>query len=83
MRVLTLFGLTLGRFDPRRYRDDIVANSDFRKFDDGLKMTLDLEPQRIEAIEARLEEARLAGLCHFGLHRQAVKFGRAPRRRDL
>lgn len=71
MRVLTVFGLTLGRFDPRRYRDDIVANSDFRKFDDGLKMTLDLEPQRIEAIEARLEEARLAGICHFGLHRQA------------
>lgn len=71
MRVLTVFGLTLGRFDPHRYRGDIVANSDFRKFDDGLKMTLDLEEQRIEAIEARLEAARQAGICHYGLHRQA------------
>lgn len=71
MRFLTAFGLTLGRFDPNRYRDDIVANSDFRKFDDGLKMTLDLEEQRIEAIEARLEAARQAGICHYGLHRQA------------
>lgn len=70
MLVLTVFGLTLGRFDPRRYRSDIVANSDFRKFDDGLKMTLDIEPRRMAQIEARLEAARRAGVCRYGLHRQ-------------
>ena len=71
MQVLTVFGLTLGRFDPRRYRSDIVANSDFRKFDDGLKMTLDIEPARLSQIEARLEQAADAGVCRYGLHRQA------------
>ncbi|MFD1327484.1 DUF3095 domain-containing protein [Mycoplana ramosa] len=70
MQVLSRFGLTLGRFDPERYRRDIVANSDFRKFDDGLKMTLDIEPGRLAGIEARLEEARAAGVCRYGLHRQ-------------
>lgn len=70
MQVLSRFRLTLGRFDPERYRRDIVANSDFRKFDDGLKMTLDIEPGRLAEIEARLEEARAAGVCRYGLHRQ-------------
>lgn len=70
MHALTAFGLSLGRFDPRRYRSDIVANSDFRKFDDGLKMTLDIEPARLSQIEARLEQAHAAGVCRYGLHRQ-------------
>ena len=70
MQALLRFRLTLGRFDPERYRRDIVANSDFRKFDDGLKMTLDIEPGRLAEIEARLEEARAAGVCRYGLHRQ-------------
>ena len=52
------------------YRREIVANSDFRKFDDGLKMTLDIEPERLAGIEARLQEARAAGVCRYGLHRQ-------------
>ncbi|PTM98541.1 DUF3095 domain-containing protein [Mycoplana dimorpha] len=70
MQVLSRFRLTLGRFDPERYRRDIVANSDFRKFDDGLKMTLDIGPDRLAEIEARLEEARVAGICRYGLYRQ-------------
>jgi hypothetical protein len=70
MQALLRFRLTLGRFDPERYCRDIVANSDFRKFDDGLKMTLDIEPHRLAQIEARLEEAKAAGVCRYGLHRQ-------------
>lgn len=70
MQALLRLGLTLGRFDPERYRNDIVANSDYRKFDDGLKMTLDIEPHRLAVIEARLEDARRAGVCRYGLHRQ-------------
>lgn len=63
-------GLTLGRFDPRAYRQDVASNTDFRKFDDGLKMTIDVDPERLCKIEARLEEAASAGICRFGLHRQ-------------
>lgn len=64
------FGLTLGRFDPKLYRQDVARNTDFRKFDDGLKMTIDVDPERLRKIETRLEEAARAGICRFGLHRQ-------------
>lgn len=63
-------GLTLGRFDPRAYRQDVARNTDFRKFDDGLKMTIDVDPERFRRIEARLKSAANAGICRFGLHRQ-------------
>ena len=67
---LTRFGMTLGRFDPKEYRRDVARNTDFRKFDDGLKMTIDIDPERFSRIEARLEKAASAGVCRFGLHRQ-------------
>ena len=70
MAGLFRFGLTLGRFDPKIYRQDVARNTDFRKFDDGLKMTIDVDPQRFAQIERRLEEASAAGICRFGLHRQ-------------
>ncbi|MCW0000920.1 DUF3095 domain-containing protein [Pararhizobium sp. YC-54] len=70
MAGLFRFGLTLGRFDPKLYRQDVARNTDFRKFDDGLKMTIDVDPQRFRQIERRLDEASAAGICRFGLHRQ-------------
>jgi Protein of unknown function (DUF3095) len=59
-----------GRFDPRRYLDQLVANSDYRKYDDGLRMTIDCEPDLADAIEARLKAAAAKGTVVFGLHRQ-------------
>jgi hypothetical protein len=67
---LAKLGLTLGRFDPKIYRQDVARNSDFRKFDDGLKMTIDIELGRLASIEARLERAAEDGVCRYGLHRQ-------------
>jgi hypothetical protein len=64
------FGLTLGRFDPKVYRQDVARNTDFRKFDDGLKMTIDIDAERLRLIETRLETAADKGICRFGLHRQ-------------
>jgi hypothetical protein len=60
-----------GGFDPKIYKADVAANSDFRKFDDGLKMTVDIDAARLARVEARLAEAALAGHCRYGLHRQA------------
>ena len=64
-------GLTLGTFNARRYKRDVAANSDFRKFDDGLKMTIDLDAAHLARLESRLAEAESKGICHYGLHRQA------------
>lgn len=63
-------GLSLGRFNAMRYRRSVASNTDFRKFDDGLKMTVDIDAARLEKIHARLEQARLSGTCYFGLHEQ-------------
>ncbi|MGQ0565378.1 MAG: DUF3095 domain-containing protein [Gemmobacter sp.] len=62
---------SLGGFDARRYGRELAANSDFRKFDDGLKMTLDVDAAGAARIGARLERAAAQGVCRFGLHRQA------------
>ncbi|GGE25344.1 hypothetical protein GCM10011390_51000 [Aureimonas endophytica] len=63
-------GRRIGGFDPERYLGEIVRNTDFRKFDDGLRMTLDCSPATADAIEARLGKARRDGLAAFGTHRQ-------------
>ena len=65
-------GVDVGRFSPRRYRRQLIDNSDFRKFDDGLMMTLDCTPAAAERIEALLVAARAKGIVRFGLHRQSA-----------
>ena len=68
--LLRTLRLTVGRFDARRYTQDVSANSDFRKFDDGLKMTIDIDAERLARIEALLRDAQAKGIARYGLHRQ-------------
>ena len=62
--------IRVGGFDPAKYLTEVVANSDFRKFDDGLRMILDCEPALADAIEAKLAAAAASGAVRYGLHRQ-------------
>jgi hypothetical protein len=64
------FNATVAGFNPKQYKSDVAKNSDFRKFDDGLKMTVDIDAGVLQRIEKRLHEAELAGICNYGLHRQ-------------
>jgi hypothetical protein len=64
------FRIRVGGFDPTLYLSDLVANSDYRKYDDGLRMTIDSSPDRAKRIEERLVEADREGVVRFGLHRQ-------------
>jgi hypothetical protein len=66
--LLHAFKLKVGRFDAAIYASDLVANADFRKFDDGLRMTLDCSPAFAAALEARLAAA--GDFVHWGLFRQ-------------
>lgn len=63
-------GVTVGKFSPDRYRRQMVENSDFRKFDDGLMMTLDCTLDTADRIEAKLVDARANGTARYGIHRQ-------------
>ena len=68
--VLMKTGWKLGDFDPKRYRDFTGYNTDFRKFGDGLWMTVNCTVQRSEEIDAFLRAAEDRGDIRFGLHRQ-------------
>ena len=63
-------GVRIGGFDPRRYRSTVGRNADFRKFDDGLKMTLDCDPATLADLRAVLEAAEAAGIARHGMHQQ-------------
>ncbi|QYK41171.1 MAG: DUF3095 domain-containing protein [Paracoccaceae bacterium] len=68
--ILHRTGWRLAGFDARAYAREVTANSDFRKFDDGLKMTLDIGDTGLARIVARLDRARADGVARHGLHRQ-------------
>ena len=57
-------------FNPSQYRQEISANADFRKFEDGLKMTLDCSVGVRDRIENRLRTAQAEGIVDYGLHAQ-------------
>ncbi|MFK7834620.1 MAG: DUF3095 domain-containing protein [Sulfitobacter sp.] len=63
-------GITLGGFDARRYARDVGDNADFRKLDDGLKMTLDCDQQTLDKIKEVLEDAARAGVLRYGITTQ-------------
>ncbi|WP_171237909.1 DUF3095 domain-containing protein [Ruegeria sp. HKCCA5763] len=63
-------GKRLGQFEPDHYKKMVSGNADFRKFDDGLKMTLDCDASTLKRIEHMLEQARSRGKIRYGLHAQ-------------
>jgi len=64
------FKFRVGRFIPEKYTRELIDNSDFRKFDDSLRMVLDCTPEMASQIEECLKEAAADGIVRFGTHRQ-------------
>ena len=48
----------------------MIENSDFRKFDDSLRMMLDCTPELEAGIEDYLKAAAAKGVVRYGAHRQ-------------
>ncbi len=63
-------GSRVGRFDPTQYRREIATNTDFRKFDDGLMMTVDCSSDTAAQLCEVLDEATEKGVIQYGLHMQ-------------
>jgi hypothetical protein len=61
-------GIRVGSFVPATYLQQVVENSDFRKYDDGLRMIIDCTTELADAIERRLAAA--SATARYGLHRQ-------------
>jgi hypothetical protein len=68
--VVMRFGIRVGNFVPKTYVQQVVENSDFRKYDDGLRMILDCTEELAQALTERLVQASADGIVRYGLHRQ-------------
>ena len=68
--VVMRFGIKVGNFVPKNYVQQVVENSDFRKYDDGLRMILDCTEELERALAALLAKAASERIVRYGLHRQ-------------
>jgi hypothetical protein len=68
--IVMRFNITVGSFIPAKYTRELVDNSDFRKFDDSLRMVLDCTPGLADEIEQHLQECAGKDIVRFGTHRQ-------------
>jgi hypothetical protein len=58
-------------FDAGKYADSMGAHSDFRKFDDVLRMVVDCTTEQCAAVRALLERLAAEGSVSYGLHEAA------------
>jgi hypothetical protein len=68
--VILRYKIRVGSFVPQTYLRQLQDNSDFRKYDDALRMVLDCTPALARSIEARLAAAASAGIVRYGIHQQ-------------
>ena len=54
--------------DWESYKKDVVSNSDYRKFDDTLRMVISGTPQKRKQLVSYLEEQYRAGKIYYGTH---------------
>jgi Protein of unknown function (DUF3095) len=64
------FRIRVGAFVPATYINQLVENSDFRKYDDALRMVIDCTPKFARSLESRLAAAAAAGIARYGIHQQ-------------
>lgn len=63
-----LFGVKQEHVDWGRYKDDLVVNTDFRKFDGSLRLVLTGSPGQRAELTRFLSERREAGALQYGMH---------------
>ena len=68
--VVMRLGIKVGNFVPKTYMQQVVENSDFRKYDDGLRMILDCTEELERALAELLAKAASERIVRYGLHRQ-------------
>lgn len=66
--LLLFFGKRAGDFDGARYLQQMIANSDFRKFDGTLRLVLDLDDAQLAALRQLLQAERQRGKLAYGIH---------------
>ncbi len=70
-RLMFATGISAGGFNPKQYKSEMVANTDFRKFDNVLRMHLDLRRGQLDRLKHVLQAAEDAGQLVYGIHTAA------------
>lgn len=60
-------GIVVGGFDPKRYKEFTSLNTDYRKFQDGLRITVSLGEMELKKLTEFLESERKAKNLRYGL----------------
>ncbi|MBX3581619.1 MAG: DUF3095 domain-containing protein [Rhizobiaceae bacterium] len=60
-------GMKVGSFDSRHYREFTSLNTDYRKFQDGLRVTVSLGDDELDRLTKFLEGERLAKNLRYGI----------------
>jgi hypothetical protein len=61
------WGINPRFFDPKAYAESIPAHSDYRKFDDVLRMIIDCEPGQVAPLREFLEGLHQQGEIYYGV----------------
>ncbi len=66
--ILERFNLSAGGYNAPVYREEIRTNTDYRRFDDALRLVLDCSTQQIDQINEYLQAKHQTGEIAFGMH---------------
>lgn len=66
--LLETFDLSGGGYNAPEYRRELRANSDYRRFDDTLRMVLDCTVEEVRQVEACLDGLRRRNMIAYGTH---------------
>jgi hypothetical protein len=66
--VMNKFNLAVKGLDVPAYKVDMIVNSDYRKFDDMLRMVIDCSKDQAQQIEDFLSSLRAEGKIAYGTH---------------
>jgi hypothetical protein len=67
-KIFFRFGINTKSTAWSRYQEDLIRNTDYKKFDGAIKMVLDGSNDQLTKIERHLREWRQLGLIAYGLH---------------
>lgn len=66
---LNRFDFAAGGYHAKQYRDELRDNTDYRRFDDTLRILLDCSEAQADEIDVMLGERSARGELNYGLHR--------------
>lgn len=60
--------IAAGGFFPKKYKTEVPLQSDFKKFDDALRMVIDCSTEQSQAIQNCLQKAHQEEIIYYGIH---------------